>query len=534
MQITRIKVEAYKCLKNFEIEFDLHDDDTDNLFLIVGENGSGKSSLYELIVQIFMSFDSPAVKRDMINTDYEIEYIHAGSRYCIIKCGEKYTLKDNNSVICVNKFDSFRDLLKKSRNKYLPLRIVGYSCSQNESLVALQDKMSANYKSTCTKYLNTLMRKMMFEDVSDVNESDFYPIRYIFSKELMLNAIAIALFAMEDNQANAIKKLLHLDKINLITLKIKNTRIGEIAKSNFPLAHDALFVLNAYCEMIDHGIASLIDMDFSNEYDGECILYIRLPDFANIDAVSLFDFFEKLSTVFEADLQVEFGIGNEKVSICDLSDGQKQLLQVLGTILVCQNNGILVMLDEPDCHLNPKWQYELNTQIKKILSTTQDAQAIVMTNNPLTINGISKEHLKILELCQNGQDHNGNCHTTIYEPDQDTFGMGIDGILQSEYFGLKQSYDMATSQKFIERRELYLKTVEMASSQEEKQKLLELTKELGGLPFANNTIDFLYDDFYLEYMGTEYYHKQYLTSEEVNKRKQNIVGILAKLFEDKE
>lgn len=46
-------------------------------------------------------------------------------------------------------------------------------------------------------------------------------------------------------------------------------------------------------------------------------------------------------------------------------------------------------------------------------------------------------------------NNNGFYFTKVYEPTEETKGMGIDGLLQSEYYGLQTSYDKVTSQKHV-------------------------------------------------------------------------------------
>ena len=121
--------------------------------------------------------------------------------------------------------------------------------------------------------------------------------------------------------------------------------------------------------------------------------------------------------------------------------------------------------------------------------------------------------------------------TKVIAPTEDTKGMGIDGLLQSQYYRLPTSYDKPTFDKFKERQELYIKLIHKEISSEEKERLKQLTKELGALPKSYTTIDFLYDDFIKVYRNSPLYHKEYLSFDELERRRSEIEEIIKALYE---
>ena len=182
---------------------------------------------------------------------------------------------------------------------------------------------------------------------------------------------------------------------------------------------------------------------------------------------------------------------------------------------------------------NPKWKYELKQIIDECLADAINTQAIIATHDPLVINGVPKEYIRI--FAHNSSliaDHNWY-FTKVIEPDIDTAGMGIDGLLQSEYYGLRTSYDKESTDKFIRRQELYTKLINNEIEEDEKVELKRLTKEIGMLPMSYNSIDFLYDDFITVFKGSELYKKAYLTYDEVLERREKIQRIISALYEGK-
>lgn len=109
--------------------------------------------------------------------------------------------------------------------------------------------------------------------------------------------------------------------------------------------------------------------------------------------------------------------------------------------------------------------------------------------------------------------------------------MGIDGLLQSEYYGLQTSYDQKSHKKFLRRQELYLKLIDGNATDGEKTELRELTRDLGLLPLSYNSIDFLYDDFLTVYKKCELYSKEYLSYDQVLERRKKVKEIIEALYE---
>ena len=71
MQIKRLQIDDYLCLVDFDIVFDTVSGGSSTI--LIGENGAGKSTMIECILNILMSFDSPAIEKQI---DYSLSLIH--------------------------------------------------------------------------------------------------------------------------------------------------------------------------------------------------------------------------------------------------------------------------------------------------------------------------------------------------------------------------------------------------------------------------------------------------------------------------
>ena len=238
--------------------------------------------------------------------------------------------------------------------------------------------------------------------------------------------------------------------------------------------------------------------------------------------IDIYNFLEKLQSIYNAKFEMLF---NNDVKSERISDGERQFLRLIGLLSLYKNENAIILLDEPDTHMNPKWKYSIN-QIIKDCSNSNNNQIIIATHEPLMVNGLEHELIRKLEKDERGK-------IKALEFDQDTYGMGIDRMLTSEYYGLASSYDNKTAEEYKERKELYRAVINESATPTQKTRMVELTNKFGTLPVMNNTIDILYNDFILAYKKSEYYgKKQYKSSEEIQARQEEIKRIIDNLFED--
>lgn len=209
------------------------------------------------------------------------------------------------------------------------------------------------------------------------------------------------------------------------------------------------------------------------------------------------------------------------------------MIKVLGMLGVCKSEDCLVLMDEPDAHMNPKWKYEIKDTMDKSLLGAINTQAIIATHDPLVINGVSKEFIRIFVYNQLLVTNNRYYFTKVITPIENTEGLGIDGLLQSEYYGMTSVLDSETKGKMDKKHDLLVKKQEAELSQEEQMELHDLAIELENLTFARNIPT---DSYYDEYVAAM--HKIYrerpeirLTAEDIAERNAKAEEILRRLLE---
>ena len=90
MQIKRLQIDDYLCLVDFDIVFDTVSGASSTI--LIGENGAGKSTMIECILNILMSFDSPAIEMQ-IDYSYSMEYNYAQKAIRIVKNEKNYRIE---------------------------------------------------------------------------------------------------------------------------------------------------------------------------------------------------------------------------------------------------------------------------------------------------------------------------------------------------------------------------------------------------------------------------------------------------------
>lgn len=86
-----------------------------------------------------------------------------------------------------------------------------------------------------------------------------------------------------------------------------------------------------------------------------------------------------------------------------LSEGEQQLLTVLGLMRFTRNAGSLYLLDEPDTHLNPAWEVDYLERLRTIGGIESHSHTILATHDPLLVAGLCKEEIRVLTRNQEGR-----------------------------------------------------------------------------------------------------------------------------------
>ena len=92
------------------------------------------------------------------------------------------------------------------------------------------------------------------------------------------------------------------------------------------------------------------------------------------------EFFKALESTYLSKLMEEVKIKVKKenvdgsVTFKELSEGEQQLLTVLGLLKFTKDENSLILLDEPDTHLNPLWKWKYFEFLDKVVKNHNSTQ----------------------------------------------------------------------------------------------------------------------------------------------------------------
>ena len=138
------------------------------------------------------------------------------------------------------------------------------------------------------------------------------------------------------------------------------------------------------------------------------------------------EFFKFLESTYLSDLIKEIRIKVRKtdgtvITFNELSEGEQQLLTVLGLLKFTKSKESIFFLDEPDTHLNPAWKFDYLSLIRRVVGETGNSQIFISTHDPIVIGGLPKEAVTIFEQYEHV--------TTTHQPEVDPKGLGVSGLL---------------------------------------------------------------------------------------------------------
>ncbi len=158
---------------------------------------------------------------------------------------------------------------------------------------------------------------------------------------------------------------------------------------------------------------------------------------------------------------LKFIKSGKEVTYKQLSDGEHQLLQVIGTLLLMDTEGTLFILDEPETHLNPEWRAKFVSLLNESVTNSSREQDIILTSHsPFIVSDCKRERVFIFEK---GQDP--------YNPKINTSGTSV-SILTEEIFGKTETISELSIIEIERLRKLPLNTLEDIQIAKEKSRIL--------------------------------------------------------------
>jgi restriction endonuclease S subunit/predicted ATPase len=249
------------------------------------------------------------------------------------------------------------------------------------------------------------------------------------------------------------------------------------------------------------------NVSYGHRSTNEEHLYFFLPDLNSLhsfaaeyqDARTFFLALESIDfseLIHDVKIQVRIKASNTDqvpISFHQLSEGEQQLLMVLGLMRFTKSHQSLVLLDEPDTHLNPHWSVEYLKDLTSVMSEDaldsheqHSSQILMATHDPLVIASLVKEQIHLLKRDINSL----KCYWE--QASENPRGLGFTGILTSEMFGFRSDLDSETLGLLDKQVHLVGKK---KLNRKEARDLESITQQVEKLGFTSASSDPYYREF---------------------------------------
>ena len=393
MRLKSLYIRDYKILQDFSIDF------TSNLSVLIGENGSGKSSIIECLAYIFGHLHKYFVLDDKTAEfidGYKINYTINGLDVYIESHYKESKSNTFDPIIKVNGDEMSTSQLKKRYGdlSFLPSRVIISYSGITERLALLSDHFEQKFIRKIIRHNNPYSLKPLV--LPEDNP-------FVYIKKEYVAFIILALFVLNTDEANHLLSLLGID-INgcttTITLKKpgwakhgkKENNQDMIWGMSGKIARDLLDGLNQVAENKNQG-----GKKEPNKLKYELYGSPNVQDlFAGYYELSPSQVVLFLNTLMCDELLDSIDISwNKTFSLYNLSEGEKQMILSIGLSLVLNQSNLLFLLDEPDVSLHPKWQQDFITNFTAGLNN--ESMAIITTHNPILIGSSNRTDIHIIE-----------------------------------------------------------------------------------------------------------------------------------------
>ena len=401
-------MEAIKYIKRVEIknlwgEHDIVWDLNQDVNVLAGVNGSGKSTILSLIVgAITGDFKFAANMADKVrvifNTGQTLVYVpHRKS-----KEGLKTLLENTGtgSVIFKKAFETVLEEIKKKQ---------GYINESSESQI--KDFLIAFFKGDKKE---TVIDNFLSENVDEGKGIVFFEGDEIIEFQKELGTDTISTFDQQLKQAEALQKvsnenlkteldlqIFHLQKEYLdYQINIKKSIIKSTLEP-FPLSKS---LLNEYVDKLNNEevlskeeinkLISTLSKEQQSESSGNKLLLF----WNTIDDL----FKETGKKIDRKSNELTFLKGEKEITPYMLSSGEKQMVVILMTALIQDENFFVMFMDEPEISLHTDWQEKLIENVKKL---NENVQLVIATHSPsIIIDGWADKVTEVPEIIINSEN----------------------------------------------------------------------------------------------------------------------------------
>lgn len=476
MRLNKLWIHEYKNLKDVEIDFD----EDQWVTVLIGWNGTGKSNVIEALTIIFrdLIFTSKKEKSDFRPPfSYRLYYTCSNKSICIHadkgKRGAKSVIIRSQAQLTASwKFDA-SDIdvgtnvrlsqMSDEKAGYAPQYVFGYYSGDSDRLEEVFHKYTYDFDKQLRSGKDPGLKRLFY---TLPVHSNFVLLAFILQNEKVVNDFLVKELGLDPESG--------IDSV-LFVLQQPSWKSTD-GDSRFWYARGV--VRDFLSKLYEVSIAPVrttrkVPSSLWNK-KGREFLHLYVKDLSTLRELakgqSPREFFRDLESTYVSELIEEVRIrvrlkkNDGSVTFRELSEGEQQLLTVLGLLRFTAEQESLFLLDEPDTHLNPRWAVDYLNYLKKFATSDDNKSSknnhiLLTTHNPLAIAELEKRQVRILKRDED------DLKISSLEPEEDPRGLGYAGIVTSDMFGISTSLDKPT-QDLLEQQRAYGSCDTLTSTQQ--------------------------------------------------------------------
>lgn len=476
MFIKKIEIKSFRKLKNFTLDLSktdkLDENKNMNLTIMVGENGTAKTTIFEAIISSFLN------DKNDCNPEYKIEYLYNGDLYhsninnspipyrVIVSTYTPIDKLEEVEIKWENRHVLYKTSVDRIKLQYVATRILKHYAIGNKSEIdAIFEYIGYGNNNVALE-----ISEYKLNTVSHMVHKVLKRIKYNYpSPECLLD---------HDNIIGDFNYFINKYQCELIEFKSQiEDKIGKRITYKIDLA--AGFKSNAYFIEGKKHIDKMIELEVRFIIH-KMRIFLKLSKvsdltngnkrkFLSVDDINLY---HGGATAFRKDVELleacsvtywkDLWIGDEenRIPLSMMSSGELSLfLRIFDLYDYVEDNSI-VLIDEPETHLHPKWIKGYIEILNRLLGAKR-CHVIIATHSPLIVSDVPKNSIVALK-----NDRNKIEQIKINER---TLGLNYDEIL-SEVFGLDDDKGKMVHE--------YAKLIEFALENDDFDKALEIYAQM--------------------------------------------------------
>ena len=408
--------------------------------VIIGENGCGKSYLLSVIASFFQNLDLHLNSTKRVNFRYEnyfVKYLIDGSEYTVEVKNNELTFFKNGEIISKDKVR-------------LPTKVISISYTVEDKFSFTKNDENQIYSyggvrtSSNSTFINSSIKSIVEQIIYHINDETFKEqlgkiLEFIgFSKRIQI-VYESSINWKNQSPSNKNEKIEEILERNLFN----DYRQGKVNKFFNTFSKDQ--IIDKYFDMVDINNKYVINVYLEENTD---LLVALIDDYNFIDGL--------VSARLLKSPQLKF-YKDDIFDYADASSGEKQILNTFVRIASYIKGKSLILIDEPELSLHPKWQSQYVETLKKIFSEGYNSHVIIATHSHYLVSDLRPESSSLCHMRLEGKKR------IIESLDYSTYGWSAENILYNVF-------RMRTARNMYFAKDLQ----ELMSLVEEKSKNIDL------------------------------------------------------------